>query len=265
MSKNAFMVMPFADTEAGQAYTHCVKPICDEFDLNIRRADEIFTTNPVYDDIVKEIQDAALIIVDISGKNPNVFYELGIAHTLKQQQTVMITHDAYKEAPFDISHFRIIQYENSITGASTLKSNLQKTISSILRDLKSIYKSQFNLTIDVLESTGKQAEIYSFLGVVDSPAPTLRSAPLNAEGHFGDDSSTNHSISLEHGLSSFLKMGYLSIVNEMVVPTDMGRAFAELLKEKGYVCDMFNGHKFTPGYVNFFERMASRQAGTPLA
>ncbi|MEW5838499.1 MAG: hypothetical protein AB1717_06670 [Pseudomonadota bacterium] len=255
MSKNAFMVMPFADTEAGQAYTHCVKPICDEFSLNIRRADEIFTTNPVYSDIVNEIQDASLIIVDISGKNPNVFYELGIAHTLKQKQTVMITHDTFKEAPFDISHFRIIQYENSITGASELKNNLRKTIASITRDLKSIYKAQFELTIDVLTSTGKEAEVFGFLGVVNSPTPVNRFDQLMTEGHFGDRASTNHSISIERGLSSFFKMGYLSIEGEYVAPTEMGTAFAQTLMEKGFVCDQFNGHTFTPSYVSLLERM----------
>jgi len=68
-----------------------------------------------------------IIIADLSGCNPNVFYELGIAHILKQQQTIMITHDDYDDTPFDISHFRILHYKNTIEGAKELENNLQKT------------------------------------------------------------------------------------------------------------------------------------------
>lgn len=68
-----FMVMPFSDEVANQNYEHCIKPICDTFNLEVRRADEIFSTSPIYNDIVKEIQDASIIIVDITNKNPNVF------------------------------------------------------------------------------------------------------------------------------------------------------------------------------------------------
>ena len=88
--KRAFMVMPFSDDIVRQAYEHCVKNVFKSKGIEIRKADEIFSTNPIYDDIVQEIQNAQIIVVDISGKNTNVLYELGIAHTLKQSQTIIL-------------------------------------------------------------------------------------------------------------------------------------------------------------------------------
>ena len=45
------MVMPFSDSTSSNAYMSCIKLLCDEYNLIIRRPDEILTTNPVYDDI----------------------------------------------------------------------------------------------------------------------------------------------------------------------------------------------------------------------
>tara|TARA_R110002020_G_scaffold343801_1_gene558139 strand:+ start:161 stop:520 length:360 start_codon:yes stop_codon:yes gene_type:complete len=116
MNKKVFMVMPFSNKVAKDAYDYSVRKICENHNLEIRRADDIFSTKPIYDDIVKEIKDASIIIVDISDNNPNVYYELGMAHTLKQNQTIIITQGEYNKTPFDIAHFRIIKYENSIEG-----------------------------------------------------------------------------------------------------------------------------------------------------
>ncbi|MEA2051755.1 MAG: hypothetical protein U9O90_02890 [Euryarchaeota archaeon] len=104
--KKAFVIMPFNDEIANDVYKLCTKQVCKEFDLDVQRADEIFTPNPLLDDIVAAIEESAVIIADISGKNPNVFYELGVSHMLKRTQTIMITHEEYKSIPFDISHFR---------------------------------------------------------------------------------------------------------------------------------------------------------------
>lgn len=126
-----FMVMPFADTTANQVYENIVKPLCVELGYEVIRADEYTTTKVIYDEIVQSIQNAAIVVVDISGKNPNVMYELGVAHALRQKSTIILTHDSIAESPFDIKHFRIIGYENSIAGAESLKKKLRETIKSI--------------------------------------------------------------------------------------------------------------------------------------
>ena len=59
--QNAFMVMPFSNSVSKSVYENCIKPVFVEFELTIRRADEIFGTTPIYDYIVREIQSASII------------------------------------------------------------------------------------------------------------------------------------------------------------------------------------------------------------
>jgi energy-coupling factor transporter ATP-binding protein EcfA2 len=99
MSETVFMVMPFGDEISMSAYRHSTKPIVKSFGFRIQRADEIFSANPIFDDIVTAIEQSSIVIVDISNKNANCFYELGVAHTLKRNRTIMITHDEYTEVP----------------------------------------------------------------------------------------------------------------------------------------------------------------------
>lgn len=122
------MILPFNDKTADKLFQLCTKHICEEVGLEIFRADEIFTTNPVLDDIVAALNEAAIVIADISGRNPNVLYELGMAHMLKRKQTIIITYDGYESIPFDISHIRIIQYKNTIDGKVAYEDQLRRTL-----------------------------------------------------------------------------------------------------------------------------------------
>jgi hypothetical protein len=128
------MIMPFSDNIVKTAYDCVVKPVFDRMEIKIRKADEIWTVNPLYDDIIKEIQVASVVVVDISGKNPNVFYELGVAHTIKQQKTIILTHDEFASTPFDVAHFRIIKYADTIESSKRLEKELESTIKTITSD-----------------------------------------------------------------------------------------------------------------------------------
>jgi hypothetical protein len=83
MSETVFMVMPFGDEIALSAYRHSTRPIVESFGFRIQRADEIFSANPIFDDIVTAIEQSSIVVIDISNRNANCCYELGVAHTLK--------------------------------------------------------------------------------------------------------------------------------------------------------------------------------------
>ena len=157
--KKAFVIMPFDDEIANSVYEHCTIPICKEFNLHVERADEIFTPNPILDDIRFAIEKSTVIIADISGNNPNVFYELGMSHMLKRKQTIMITHDEFNGIPFDISHIRIIQYQNTILGKTIYEEHLRKTLGNILQDYKLIYKDEYELLLYFLKSSEEYENI----------------------------------------------------------------------------------------------------------
>ena len=65
---------------------------------------------PLLDKIRGYIDKADVLIADCAGRNPNVFYELGIAHALGKN-VILITKDSIAEAPADIRHYEFIRYE----------------------------------------------------------------------------------------------------------------------------------------------------------
>lgn len=265
LERIAFMIMPFNDEVAEQAYNHCIKGVCESHGLIIKKANEMFTVNPIWDDIMREIQRANVIIVDISGRNPNVFYELGIAHTLKQGQTIVITHDNYDTTPFDVAHFRILRYENTIDGVKKFESQLISTLDIIEQDLKTYYSDEFTLVTELMIALGKNSDLCTLIGVKNSGLAINMADFFDIEFYDGKPgfpkSSHPCSGSATGGsaygyLKPIIDLGYLSIKNDTLLLTKKGYAFAEFLEEKGWMCHYLCGHILTSGYVphkNFAE------------
>jgi hypothetical protein len=157
--KTVFMVMPFSDDTVRLAYDHCVKPVCKKHDLQVRNASEMPTTSVIYEDILSEIEKAAVVICDISGRNPNVFYELGIAHTLKRSSTIMLTHDEVTESPFDIQHFRIFSYENSMPGQKQLTDKLDKCLQLLLNKIDVVYENEFETAMKTIAASSDRSQL----------------------------------------------------------------------------------------------------------
>lgn len=72
------------------------------------RADDIWEHHAIIHDIVNIIARAKVVVCDCSGKNPNVFYEAGIAHAIGKE-VILITHSEY-DIPFDLRYLRYIRY-----------------------------------------------------------------------------------------------------------------------------------------------------------
>lgn len=122
----AFIIMQFTD-EFNDLFVDVIKPICEEFSLDCIRADNVYNSTPILNDIISSIRRSELIIVDITPDNPNVYYELGYAHALNKQ-TILMCDKAREKLPFDISGFRTLFYENSISGKRKVDENLRMFI-----------------------------------------------------------------------------------------------------------------------------------------
>ncbi|MBZ0279202.1 MAG: toll/interleukin-1 receptor domain-containing protein [Anaerolineae bacterium] len=128
-----FVIMPFAP-EFKPVYDEVIKPLEIDEGLalknGIKRGDDFFSHHDIITEIWSAIYCSRLIIADCTGRNANVFYELGIAHTLGKPY-ILITQNV-KDAPFDIQGKRLIEYQNTIAGANKLKADLKKAIQAIL-------------------------------------------------------------------------------------------------------------------------------------
>lgn len=128
-----FVLMPFTK-ELTEIYNTIIKPTVESYGLICRRADDFKTNKVIMQDIWKAICEAKFIIADLTELNPNVMYELGIAHTLGKE-TLLISQIGDKEPikfPFDITHIRRIEYENSAIGGNKLMDSLKETVEYLL-------------------------------------------------------------------------------------------------------------------------------------
>jgi len=126
----AFIVMQFTE-EYNQLYTEVIKPVCESFGLEVERADEFYTTTPIISDVIRSIVNSSIIIAEITPDNANVYYEVGYAHAINKPTILLCERKKREKLPFDISGFRTLFYEDSISGKSTVEKNLKKFLENI--------------------------------------------------------------------------------------------------------------------------------------
>jgi hypothetical protein len=124
--------MPFAE-QYREVYDEVYKPVCALAGIDCWRVDELARPGSITRDIVEGILDADVVIADLTSKNPNVFYELGIAHSVGNK-TIM-TSQSMSDVPFDIANYRVLIYEQSITGSKKLAGELERAIQELLAAL----------------------------------------------------------------------------------------------------------------------------------
>lgn len=123
-----FVLMPFSK-EFTDLYEDVIRPTLANLGFTPLRADEVFSTGVIIDDIWESINTARFLIADVTDRNPNVFYELGIAHALGKN--VIIITRSITDIPFDTRHIRHLVYSFTPRGAKKLEDDLRKTIQSL--------------------------------------------------------------------------------------------------------------------------------------
>lgn len=134
-----FFLMPFH--EQFDLVYGTVKDLLMSSGFICNRADELSRSTPVINKIITEILRAQYVIVDLTDCNPNVFYELGITHTFKDSQNVLLIKQKDSKVPFDITHLQYQEYSPA---------NL-KQLTGIIRNFISTnkYVSDFHESLNV--------------------------------------------------------------------------------------------------------------------
>ncbi len=114
------VMMPFSP-ELFVVY-ESIKEAAARTGLHCKRVDDIWDHSTVIQDVFSLIFQSYIVVCDFTGKNPNVFYEAGIAHTLGKH-VVPITQSE-NDIPFDLQHHRFAKYLNNGEGLERLKENL---------------------------------------------------------------------------------------------------------------------------------------------
>lgn len=129
--KACFIIMPFKRNWSQELLKN-LRSIMEECGFTAIRADD-YHGRVIIEDVWKGINEARIIVADCSPPlSANVFYELGIAHTLGKDVIIISQEEDPDKAPFDIRHLRHVFYTSNESGYAKLREEIPKNVRAIL-------------------------------------------------------------------------------------------------------------------------------------
>ena len=130
------VMMPF---EGFSGVYKAIKQACASAGLTCKRVDDIWENSELIQDIFSLICRSSIVVCDFTGRNANVFYECGIAHTLGKQVVPIAQHKS--DVPFDVMHHRYLGYHPNVEGLADLRSKLADRLTTLSGGLRSFGQS----------------------------------------------------------------------------------------------------------------------------
>jgi hypothetical protein len=176
-----FVISPFGGWN-DRYYSEVYSPAVEDAGLEPHRADDIYRPSAIVHDIWAYVTKSRVILAEFTGKNPNVFYELGLAHAVGKP-VVMITQ-SMEDVPFDLRSLRVLQYEirdpewSAVLRAkisSALKEVLAAPESAVLPSFLKVQRAQRTPTVTPLEKRLLQLQQQVELLTVQSRTASVHS------------------------------------------------------------------------------------------
>jgi hypothetical protein len=180
--------MPFGEW-FDEYYDNIYQPAIEEAGLIPRRADDLYRPSAIVHDIWDLTQKAKIILADLSGKNPNVFYELGLAHAIAKP-AILVT-ETIEDVPFDLRALRVLVYDkNEPDWGSLLRKKIVTSIKEITAaPLEAVLPTFLKVKADAKPVvTRSEKEMITLRQDIDllksemqrrSDRPTISGRPLN--------------------------------------------------------------------------------------
>lgn len=147
--------MPFAN-EFSKVFD-AIKNATRKVGIECVRADEIMQPGPIINQIFEEIHSADVVIAEVSSKNPNVYYEIALAHCVKKPTILIADKDSISDLPFDIRHNRVLLYTKGSYA-----------------DLESLLKKHLHHIKDYFVDNKKPPTVNEFLETLSQPFPSVK-------------------------------------------------------------------------------------------
>lgn len=132
IKNNCFVIMPFDGLFKSQ-YEKVIKPAIETTGLKAVRGDEVFSKPHVMVDLWKSIRESRVVLAELTGKNPNVLYELGLAHAIGKPSIIITRNE--NDVPFDLKSLRYLFYDpNDPFWGDNLKLSISDMIKKVLNE-----------------------------------------------------------------------------------------------------------------------------------
>jgi hypothetical protein len=139
VNKTVFVICPIGDSDSAerkrsdQVLKHIIKPVVEKFGYAATRADHLSKPGIITSQIIDHILNDPLVIADLTGKNPNVFYELAVRHVI-QKPIIQIIQKG-ERIPFDVSAQRTIEIDHKdLDSADDARKELERQIVAVEKD-----------------------------------------------------------------------------------------------------------------------------------
>lgn len=177
-----FVIMPFGGW-FDINYQKVLIPAIKEANFVPIRADNLYRSGTIVNDIWNYTKSAKIIIAELTGKNPNVLYELGLAHAIAKP--VILISQSIDDIPFDLRALRIIVYDkNDPEWGTILKTTITKSIIETLEaPLKSILPTflDFNNSFQPIEATYQEKELLEIKQDLELIKRAVREKPIYSQ------------------------------------------------------------------------------------
>ena len=128
LKNQVFVIMKFGSKQLDSAYEGVVKPLFEEYGIDVLRVDEIQDSGKISDQILNNIAESKYIFSELSGERPNCYYETGFSHALGKE-IILCIHKNDK-IHFDLAGHRFILWETE----AELRRNLKKRLKTIIEN-----------------------------------------------------------------------------------------------------------------------------------
>ena len=123
------VMMPFRDDHSVDPVYRAIREGVEAAGKSAKRVDEIMTATKIPDDVKELIRTSSAVVIDLTGLNPNVVYELGFADGLGKK-AILIQEGKVSGLPFDFAASRVFPYERNQVGLRQLSESLKRVIQS---------------------------------------------------------------------------------------------------------------------------------------
>jgi len=167
MESVAFIIRPFKNKEVDIFHNNKLLPILEDSGYIYKRADQLPPDHQILERIIHALEDSLLILCDLTDLNPNVMYELGVAHSLTKR-VIMICNSKTK-LPFDLQDYEILFYNSVNFDYDKFRLRFKEMIASVnsygLDNPVQKYSKINNLLMDV--KVGKERKLIVPSGIID--------------------------------------------------------------------------------------------------
>ena len=147
---SCFVMMPFS-SPVGSYYSVIYEPAIQKAGLRPVRADaDIFGTGKIIDQIWRGINSAKVLVAELTQRNPNVFYELGLAHALDKPVVLVCSRTSEQDVPFDLQHIRVIYYD--VTDPFWGSKLIEKVAENVLSAIKNPEEARFKAALELKDT-----------------------------------------------------------------------------------------------------------------